>query len=56
MTFTPQVLTKTDTNNSTTYSGSGTYTGTSTETTGFNTLILTIQSSVSRRCYNSIFR
>ncbi len=54
MTFTPQVLTKTDTNNSTTLiynsstSGSSpVYSGSSTETTGFNTLILTLQSSES---------
>ncbi len=54
MTFTPQVLTKTDTNNSTTLiynsstpGSSPTYNGESTETTGFNTLILTIQSNES---------
>ncbi len=44
MTFTPQVLTQTDSNNS--FSSSSTnYIGTSTVTTGFNTLILTIQST-----------
>ncbi len=45
MTFTPSVLTYIDNNNSTTsYSASPTYGGTSTNTTGFNTLILTVQS------------
>ncbi len=54
MTFTPQVLTQTDNNNSTIfyYTGSNPYTqssyeGTSTVTTGYNTLILTIKSDVS---------
>lgn len=45
MTFTPQVLTQTDNNNSTT-SLVLTFNGTSTITTGFNTIILTIQSNV----------
>lgn len=45
MTFTPQVLTQTDNNNSTT-SLVTTFNGTSTITTGFNTIILTIQSNV----------
>lgn len=44
MTFTPQVLTQTDNNNSTT-SLVTTFNGTSTITTGFNTIILTIQSN-----------
>jgi hypothetical protein len=43
MTFTPQVLTQT--NNSTTSLASS-FNGISTITTGFNTLILTIQSNV----------
>jgi len=45
MTFTPQVLTKTDNNNSTSSTFS-TYIGIPTMTTGFNTIILTIQSSI----------
>jgi hypothetical protein len=44
MTFTPQVLTQTDNNNSSTGTATS-FTGTSTVTTGFNTIILTIQSS-----------
>jgi hypothetical protein len=45
MTFTPQVLTQTDNNN--TFNGSiGNYIGTSTITTGFNTIILTIQGTI----------
>jgi len=46
MTFTPQVLTQTDNNNSSTQTSSTLFNGTSTITTGFNTLILTIQSTV----------
>ncbi len=49
MTFIPEVLTETDTNNSvnTTLSTSPyTYTGTSTDTTGYTTITLTIQSTV----------
>lgn len=42
MTFTPQVLTQIDTNNSGTTTGT-TFTGISTNTTGFNTIILTIE-------------
>ena len=45
MTFTPQVLTQTDNNNSTSSLASS-FIGTATITTGFNTLILTIQSNV----------
>lgn len=45
MTFTPQVLTQTDNNNSTSSLASS-FNGTATITTGFNTLILTIQSGV----------
>jgi hypothetical protein len=45
MTFTPQVLTQTDNNNSTYSVISTTFTGNSTVTTGFNTIILTIQSN-----------
>ncbi len=45
MTFTPQVLTQTDNNNSISSSVSTTYTGSSTVTTGFNTIILTLQST-----------
>lgn len=44
MTFTPQVLTQTDNNNSSSQSSSTSFNGLSTVTTGFNTLILTIQS------------
>lgn len=45
MTFIPEVQTKTDTNNSTTVAGSS-FTGSSTVTTGYNTIILSIQSNV----------
>ena len=45
MTFTPQVLTQSDNNNSIASSSSASFTGTSTTTTGFNTLILTITST-----------
>lgn len=45
MTFTPQVLTQTD-NNNTTNSSFITFNGISTTTTGFNTLILNIKSNV----------
>lgn len=45
MTFTPQVLTQTDNNNSTSSSFT-TFNGISTITTGFNTLILTVQSNI----------
>jgi hypothetical protein len=45
MTFIPEVQTKTDTNNSTTVTAS-TFSGTSTVTTGYNTIIVTIQASV----------
>ena len=45
MTFTPQVLTQTDANNSITSSLTS-FTGTSTITTGFNTIILTIDSII----------
>lgn len=45
MTFTPQVLTQTDNNNSILTSNSATFNGISSITTGFNTLILTIQST-----------
>ncbi len=45
MTFIPEVQTKTDTNNSTTENAS-TFVGSSTVTTGYNTIILTIQASV----------
>ena len=45
MTFTPQILTQTD-NNNTIYSSSDiSFNGISTITTGYNTLILTIQST-----------
>lgn len=46
MTFTPQVLTQTDNNNTTTQLSASSFIGTSTVTTGFNTLILTIKSTV----------
>lgn len=46
MTFTPQVLTQTDNNNSSNQTSSTLFNGISTITTGFNTLILTIQSNV----------
>jgi hypothetical protein len=46
MTFTPQVLTQTDNNNTSTQTSSTLFNGISTITTGFNTLILTIQSTV----------
>jgi len=46
MTFTPQVLTQSDNNNSTTQLSASSFNGTSTVTTGFNTLILTIDASV----------
>lgn len=45
MTFTPQVLTQTDNNNNSSTGTAISFTGTSTVTTGFNTIILTIQSS-----------
>lgn len=45
MTFTPQVLTQTDNNNSIASSSASSFNGTSTVTTGFNTLILTIDAS-----------
>ena len=45
MTFTPQVLTQTDNNNSIVSSTDSSYNGLSTITTGFNTLILTIGST-----------
>jgi len=45
MTFTPQVLTQTDNNNSIVNSTVASFTGISTITTGFNTLILTISSN-----------
>jgi hypothetical protein len=45
MTFTPQVLSQVDNNNSTISSSSATFNGISTVTTGFNTLILTIYST-----------
>jgi hypothetical protein len=45
MTFTPQVLTQTDNNNSIIGSSSATFNGISSVTTGFNTIILTIQST-----------
>jgi hypothetical protein len=45
MTFTPQVLTQTDNNNSIASSSSPSFTGVSTLTTGFNTIILTIEST-----------
>ena len=46
MTFTPQVLTQTDNNNSVTSLTDTSFNGISTITTGFNTLILTIESFV----------
>ena len=46
MTFTPQVLTQTDNNNSVEGSSLTSFNGLSTVTTGFNTLILTITSNV----------
>jgi hypothetical protein len=46
MTFTPQVLTQTDNNNSVTSLTDTSFNGISTITTGFNTLILTIKSFV----------
>lgn len=46
MTFTPQVLTQTDNNNSISSLTDISFNGISTITTGFNTLILTIQSNV----------
>jgi hypothetical protein len=45
MTFTPQVLTQTDNNNSISNSTDVTYNGISTITTGYNTLILTVNST-----------
>jgi hypothetical protein len=45
MTFTPQVLTQTDNNNSISNSTSPSFNGISTITTGYNTLILTINST-----------
>ena len=45
MTFIPEVQTKTDSNNSTTATASS-FSGTSTVTTGYNTIIVTIQASV----------
>ena len=45
MTFTPQVLTQTDNNNSSTQTASTLFNGISTITTGFNTIIITIQST-----------
>jgi hypothetical protein len=45
MTFTPQVLSQIDNNNSLASSSASSFIGTSTVTTGFNTLILTIQST-----------
>jgi len=45
MTFTPQVLTQTDSNNSIATSTDVSFNGISTITTGFNTLILTIKST-----------
>jgi hypothetical protein len=45
MTFTPQVLSQVDNNNCTVGSTLSSFTGTSTITTGFNTLILTIEST-----------
>jgi hypothetical protein len=45
MTFTPQVLTQTDNNNSIGSTNNASFNGLSTVTTGFNTLILTIQST-----------
>lgn len=45
MTFTPEVLSQTDNNNSVILSSSASFTGVSTLTTGFNTIILTIQST-----------
>ncbi len=45
MTFTPQVLSQVDNNNSIAASSIGSFNGISTITTGFNTLILTIQSN-----------
>lgn len=45
MTFIPEVQTKTDTNNSTTATDSS-FSGSSTVTTGYNTIILTIKSDV----------
>ncbi len=49
MTFTPQVLSQVDTNNSSlsTLSGNSNFTGTSKTTTGYNTIVLTIKSDVS---------
>jgi hypothetical protein len=46
MTFTPQVLTQTDNNNSVSSLTDTSFNGISTITTGFNTLILTIESNV----------
>jgi hypothetical protein len=45
MTFIPQVLTQIDNNNTITTTSTS-FTGTSTDTTGFNTIILTIQSTL----------
>ena len=45
MTFTPQVLTQTDNNNSTSSLTSASFNGISTITTGYNTLILTVNST-----------
>jgi hypothetical protein len=45
MTFTPQVLTQTDNNNTILNSTDASFNGVSTITTGYNTLILTITST-----------
>ena len=45
MTFIPSVLTKNDTNNSTTLTTNTTYTGTSTLITGYNTILVTLTST-----------
>ena len=45
MTFIPSVLTKNDTNNSTTLTTNTTYTGTSTLITGYNTIVVTLTST-----------
>ena len=47
MTFTPQVLTQTDNNNTVSSLTDTSFNGISTITTGFNTLILTIESNIS---------
>ena len=46
MTFIPNVLTKNDDQNSASETGQTTFTGTGTNTTGFNTILVTLESTV----------